>query len=76
MFVAQCTGTALGSCVNYILIRSVIATKRDLLDGTTPDPTGQWTGRKPAIFYSASVICAPIFGSSGPQAADPGGQGD
>jgi hypothetical protein len=35
---------------------SVIAAKRPYLDGTTPDPTGQWTGRSPGIFYSASII--------------------
>ncbi|POV95417.1 hypothetical protein PSHT_15672, partial [Puccinia striiformis] len=27
-----------------------------MLDGTVVDPSGQWTGRKPEIFYSASVI--------------------
>lgn len=34
----------------------VIAAKRPYLDGTLVDPTGQWDGRAPGIFYSASVI--------------------
>lgn len=37
-------------------MRSVINAKRPYLDGTVEDPTGQWTGRAPRIFYSASVI--------------------
>ena len=35
---------------------SVIGEKRPYLDGTLEDPTGQWTGRSPGIFYSASII--------------------
>ena len=35
---------------------SVITEKRAFLDGTETDPTGQWTGRAPGIFYSASII--------------------
>lgn len=42
--------------MNYIFIRLVIADKRDYLDGTKADPTGQWTGRKPELFYSGSVV--------------------
>lgn len=42
--------------VNYSLIKGVIAAKRPYLDGTLPDPTGQWNARGPRIFYSASVI--------------------
>lgn len=34
----------------------MLSSKRPFLDGTTPDPTGQWTGRRPGIFYSASII--------------------
>ncbi|KAH9821600.1 putative oligopeptide transporter [Melampsora americana] len=56
MFVAQVVGTSVGAVINYVFIRSVIADKRAMLDGTVEDPTGQWTGRKPEIFYSASVI--------------------
>ncbi|EHS63910.1 OPT family small oligopeptide transporter [Puccinia graminis f. sp. tritici CRL 75-36-700-3] len=56
MFIFQIIGTSIGAVINYIFIRSVIADKRDLLDGTVVDPSGQWTGRKPEIFYSASVI--------------------
>jgi hypothetical protein len=43
--------------VNYIFIRLVIADKREYLDGSIADPTGQWTGRKPELFYSGSVVC-------------------
>ena len=39
-----------------VYVRSVINAKRPYLDGTLVDPTGQWTGRSPQIFYSASVI--------------------
>lgn len=56
LFICQVYGTALGSVVNFLLIQGVIAAKRPYLDGTLPDPTQQWTGRKPEIFFSASVI--------------------
>ncbi|KAI9625388.1 hypothetical protein KEM48_010960 [Puccinia striiformis f. sp. tritici PST-130] len=56
MFIFQICGTSIGAVINYIFIRSVIADKREMLDGTVVDPSGQWTGRKPEIFYSASVI--------------------
>ncbi|EGG06337.1 putative oligopeptide transporter [Melampsora larici-populina 98AG31] len=56
MFLCQIVGTSVGAVINYVFIRSVIADKRAMLDGTVEDPTGQWTGRKPEIFYSASVI--------------------
>lgn len=56
LFVCQCYGTAVGSMINFLLIRGVIATKRSYLDGSLADPTQQWDGRKPEIFFSASVI--------------------
>lgn len=34
----------------------MLNSKRSYLDGTEVDPTGQWTGRRPQIFYSASII--------------------
>lgn len=42
--------------VDSSVIKGVIASKRPYLDGTIVDPTGQWSGRKPEIFMSASVI--------------------
>lgn len=39
-----------------VTLVSVIDEKRPYLDGTIADPTGQWTGRAPGIFYSASII--------------------
>ncbi|KNZ51638.1 hypothetical protein VP01_387g8 [Puccinia sorghi] len=57
MFISQILGTAIGGVVNYIFIRLVIADKREYLDGSIADPTGQWTGRKPELFYSGSVVC-------------------
>lgn len=33
-----------------------MAAKRPYLNGSLTDPTGQWTGRAPSIFYSASII--------------------
>ncbi|GAA5981396.1 hypothetical protein JCM11641_005307 [Rhodosporidiobolus odoratus] len=56
LFICQTYGTALGSIVNYLLINGVIASKRPFLDGTVNDPTQQWSGRKPEIFFVASVI--------------------
>jgi hypothetical protein len=46
---------ALLTGLDFTLI-SVINEKRLYLDGTLVDPTGQWTGRAPAVFYSASII--------------------
>jgi len=56
MFLCQALGTAIGSTVNYSFIKGIIASKRPYLDGTEIDPTGQFTGRGPGVFYSASVI--------------------
>ncbi|KAK8844104.1 OPT family small oligopeptide transporter [Kwoniella newhampshirensis] len=56
MFACQIIGTVLGALANYVTLESVMISKKPYLDGTTVDPTGQWTGRAPAIFYSASVI--------------------
>ncbi|OCF40952.1 OPT family small oligopeptide transporter [Kwoniella heveanensis CBS 569] len=56
MFACQITGTVLGALANYVTLESVLDSKRLFLNGTIPDPTGQWTGRAPAIFYSASII--------------------
>jgi hypothetical protein len=39
-----------------VTLVSVINDKRPFLDGSVVDPTGQWTGRSPGIFYSASII--------------------
>ncbi|KAK4701267.1 hypothetical protein P7C70_g4966, partial [Phenoliferia sp. Uapishka_3] len=50
LFICQVYGTALGSIVNYSLIRGVIDSKRPYLDGTIVDPTSQWSGRAPEIF--------------------------
>lgn len=35
---------------------SVLSTKHQYLDGTVSDPTQQWTGRAPNIFFSASIL--------------------
>ncbi|WVF65518.1 OPT family small oligopeptide transporter [Kwoniella sp. CBS 6097] len=56
MFACQIIGTVLGALANYATLESVLESKRLFLNGTVPDPTGQWTGRAPAIFYSASII--------------------
>ena len=45
MFICQCLGTAIGSVTNYVFIKGVIDSKREYLDGTTVDPSGQWDGR-------------------------------
>ncbi|KAF8318464.1 OPT superfamily oligopeptide transporter [Clavulina sp. PMI_390] len=56
MFITQVLGTVLSCVVNYFTLNSVLDAKFQYLDGTIEDPTGQWTGRLPGIFYSASVI--------------------
>nr|XP_019009874.1 OPT family small oligopeptide transporter [Kwoniella pini CBS 10737]OCF48655.1 OPT family small oligopeptide transporter [Kwoniella pini CBS 10737] len=56
MFACQIIGTVLGALTNYVTLESVLQSKRGYLDGSVVDPTGQWTGRSPAIFYSASII--------------------
>ncbi|SCZ87829.1 BZ3500_MvSof-1268-A1-R1_Chr2-3g05297 [Microbotryum saponariae] len=60
LFICQVYGTALGSVVNYSLIRGVINSKRPYLDGTLVDPTGQWSGRKPEIFMVRSRYREPL----------------
>ncbi|EKD00847.1 hypothetical protein A1Q2_04857 [Trichosporon asahii var. asahii CBS 8904] len=66
MFAAQILGTVLGALTNSdrpdVTLQSVLSSKRSYLDGTEVDPTGQWTGRRPQIFYSASII----WGAVGP----------
>ena len=39
-----------------VTIEQVINSKRDFLDGTTIDPTGQWDGRAPSIFFVCFVL--------------------
>ncbi|OCF79168.1 OPT family small oligopeptide transporter [Kwoniella mangroviensis CBS 8886] len=56
MFACQILGTVLGALANYVTLESVLESKRPFLNGSVVDPTGQWTGRAPAIFYSASII--------------------
>ncbi|GAA95778.1 uncharacterized protein L969DRAFT_87803 [Mixia osmundae IAM 14324] len=56
LFIAQLLGTTLGAIVNYVFIRIVLDSKRQYLDGSVVDPQGQWDGRAPQVFYSASVI--------------------
>lgn len=55
-FSCQLLGTMLGCVVNYLALVQVLDAKGPYLDGTLVDPTSQWTGRKPQIFFSASVI--------------------
>ncbi|WFD43298.1 hypothetical protein MPSI1_001959 [Malassezia psittaci] len=55
-----------GCFMNYAVIRVVLAPQngyRQYLDGSVPDPSGQWDGRKVHIFRSASII----WGAVGPQ---------
>ncbi|WVQ74390.1 OPT family small oligopeptide transporter [Cryptococcus sp. DSM 104548] len=56
MFTCQIIGTVLGALVNYATLESVLTSKRPYLTGALVDPTAQWTGRAPSIFYSASII--------------------
>jgi hypothetical protein len=41
MFISQALGTGIGCIVNYIVLTQVIETKKQYLDGSTVDPTGQ-----------------------------------
>lgn len=52
----QVLGTVWGAVWSYFTLISVVADKRPFLDGTLVDPSGQWTGRAPSVFYSASIV--------------------
>ncbi|CAB4412293.1 unnamed protein product [Rhizophagus irregularis] len=56
MFTAQLWGTIIGAFVNYWLLQIIIEAKRPYLDGTTQDPTGQWTGYRSQVFNTASIV--------------------
>ncbi|RIB05858.1 OPT oligopeptide transporter protein [Gigaspora rosea] len=56
MFTSQIWGTFVGIIVNYWAMKVIIDTKRIYLDGTEPDPSGQWTGLLPELFNTASIV--------------------
>lgn len=56
MFLTQIWGTFVGCFFNYLVMMAIINSKREYLDGTTTDPTGQWTGINMEVFYSASIL--------------------
>ncbi|WFD02369.1 hypothetical protein MOBT1_001051 [Malassezia obtusa] len=59
-------GTVIGCFMNYVVVCIVLAPQngyRQFLDGSVPDPSGQWDGRKVHIFRSASII----WGAVGPE---------
>ncbi|CAG8536895.1 13939_t:CDS:10 [Dentiscutata erythropus] len=69
MFKSQIWGTFVGIIINYWALNIIINKKRIYLDGTKPDPSGQWTGLKSEIFNTASIVWGLIgpertFGSS------------
>jgi hypothetical protein len=41
MFISQLYGTVVGGFMNYWVLRLIISSKRQFLDGTMEDPTGQ-----------------------------------
>ncbi|WFD47616.1 hypothetical protein GLX27_002268 [Malassezia furfur] len=66
MFLSQLLGTVIGCFMNYLVVCIVLAPQngyRQFLDGSVPDPSGQWDGRKVHIFRSASII----WGAVGPE---------
>lgn len=66
MFLAQLIGTVTGCVVNFGVIQVVLAPGngyRAFIDGSKPDPSGQWDGRQVHIFRSAAII----WGAVGPQ---------
>ncbi|CAB4441586.1 unnamed protein product [Rhizophagus irregularis] len=44
MFISQFYGTVVGGFMNYWVLRLIISSKRQFLDGTMEDPTGQVSG--------------------------------
>ncbi|KAG2181569.1 hypothetical protein INT44_008384 [Umbelopsis vinacea] len=55
VFWSQIIGNVIGVPINYAVIRWVIDTKRDFLDGTKKDPLNQWTGQNPISYNSQAV---------------------
>nr|CAG8578416.1 4645_t:CDS:10 [Entrophospora candida] len=56
LFVAQVWGTFVGAFINYWTLQLILDSKRDFLDGTRRDPTGQWTGYRSQVFNTASIV--------------------
>ncbi|CAJ0878046.1 21195_t:CDS:10 [Entrophospora sp. SA101] len=56
LFVAQIWGTLVGVFINYWTLQLILDAKRMFLDGTSRDPTGQWTGYRSQVFNTASIV--------------------
>ncbi|CAB4441633.1 unnamed protein product [Rhizophagus irregularis] len=55
MFISQFYGTVVGGFMNYWVLRLIISSKRQFLDGTMEDPTGQVSGYHTQVFNTASI---------------------
>lgn len=55
IFASQVWGMLLGIPVNYAAMRWILSAKRDLLNGTTTDPTHIWTGQSLATGVTTGV---------------------
>ncbi|CAM0139405.1 unnamed protein product [Umbelopsis sp. WA50703] len=55
VFWSQIIGNLIGVPINYGVIRWVIDTKRDYLNGSKKDPLNQWTGQNPISYNSQAV---------------------
>ncbi|OZJ06026.1 hypothetical protein BZG36_01102 [Bifiguratus adelaidae] len=53
VFAAQCTGTVVGALLNYVIMKSIIASQRDLL--LSPQGSNIWSGQNPQQFNSLSI---------------------
>ncbi|CAB4424935.1 unnamed protein product [Rhizophagus irregularis] len=56
MFISQLYGTVVGGFMNYWVLRLIISSKRQFLDGTMEDPTGQVSGYHTQVFNTASIV--------------------
>ncbi|GBC43001.2 oligopeptide transporter 3 [Rhizophagus irregularis DAOM 181602=DAOM 197198] len=56
MFISQLYGTVVGDFMNYWVLRLIISSKRQFLDGTMEDPTGQVSGYHTQVINTASIV--------------------
>lgn len=55
VFFSQLFGSFIGIPINYSVIRWVVKTKADYLNGSKTDPTHQWTGQSLSSTLTTSV---------------------
>ncbi|KAF9165176.1 hypothetical protein DFQ26_000517 [Actinomortierella ambigua] len=62
LFAAQFWGTVIGGLFNYMTQILVINSQRAVLNGTSQDPNGLWTGQRVLTYWGSGLI----YGALGP----------